>query len=251
MKKIKNIFRIIKEASLKTKKRKIIICLDIIKCHFKYKASLFDYDFFEMYKLTDFERNTIITKGVNNEYIKKYNNPKYIKNFNEMIFKKTFDKYLKQDVKKIKQCNVLNELNPNSLSTILVVTILGQVTVAYLITYGNKKLVAPIDIETGIITHPACDRNKNAFENHPITNKNIKGLKIPNWEEIIKICEQASIEVAAIGYASWEICVEENKCFLLNGNVKPNYVYYNLPIHRNNNIGLLPVFKQKEERKIK
>lgn len=251
MKKIKYLLKLMDKISEKTNKRKIVLFFDILYCHFKFKASYFDYDFFEMYNLNNFERNTIITKGINNDFIRKYNNPRYVKNFNNMIFKTAFDKYLKKEDTDFKQCAVLNTLCPNALNTILVVTLLGQVVVAFLQTEGNEMLIAPIDITTGIVTHPACDQNKKVYTNHPLTNIPFKGIKIPNWNRVMQICEQASLEVAAIGYASWEVCVEENQCYLINGNVRPKYIYYSLPAHRNANIGLLPVFKKAEERKIK
>lgn len=251
MKKIKYLFRIINEINEKSKRRKIDLFFDILYCCVQYKASFKDYDFFEMYTLTDFERKTILTQGINKDFIRKYNNPKYVRTFNDMIFKKTFEKYLKMEKLELKQCKLLTEICPNSLNTILIVMLLGQVVLAYIEVGGEEKLIAPIDIETGVITHPLCDKNKNVYKKHSDSEIEVEGIQIPNWDKVLKLSEQASLEVAAIGYASFEIAIEENKCYLINGSVRPNYHYFGLPPHRNNNIGILPLFKKKEERKVK
>ena len=77
----KGFFQIIKEVHEKTNKNSILIFLDIVYCGLKYQAGYIDYNLYEMYRMNKFERKTIITRGINNEYIKKYNNPNFIKYF--------------------------------------------------------------------------------------------------------------------------------------------------------------------------
>lgn len=98
MKKIKYVFKMIENINKETEKKKIQIIFDIVLCKIKYKASLTDYDYFEMYKMTAFECDTIVTKGKNEEYIKKYNNSKYTKYINNALeFHKTFTKFLNRN----------------------------------------------------------------------------------------------------------------------------------------------------------
>lgn len=316
----KKFFKTVKEIAHKTNKNSFIIFLDIIYCGIKYQAGYIDYNLFEMYKMNRFERKTVITRGINNEYIKKYNNPKYMHYFNSKVnFNKAFDQYLNrewleltgnnvkdfkdfcekhpqiivkpdnascgkgieliniknQDLKKMyqklitnqqilveevaTQCKKLNDLHPDSINTVRVVTLLGKVVVAFLRIGNNHNhvdnfnhdgLVAPINIDNGTIEFPALDKKKNLFTNHPITGKDILGLKIPKWKEIKKLCEEASLEIPEIGYVGWDVCVGKNKCFFIEANEFPGHDLYQLPPHRNNNIGLLPVFKEAEERKI-
>ena len=57
-----------------------------------------DYDLFEMYNLTDEQRDTYITRGRNNSLIAKYNNKAYFHIFeNKNEFNRKFEKYLKRD----------------------------------------------------------------------------------------------------------------------------------------------------------
>ena len=316
----KGFFNTINEVHQKTKKNKIMVFLDIVLCGIKYQAGYIDYNLFEMYKMNDFERKTIITRGINNEFIKKYNNPKYMKYFNSKLeFNRTFDKYLNRDwleltgenvnefiefckihekivvkpdsascgkgveiidttEKNLKelyeellsndqilveelaiQCKKINDLHNESINTVRVVTLLGSVVVAFLRignnhnnvdNFNHEGLVAPIDIETGIINYQALDKKKNLYSKHPITNKDIIGLKIPKWKEIKTLCENASLEIPEVGYVGWDVCVGKDNCFFIEGNEFPGHDLYQLPPHRDSNIGLLPLFKKAEERKI-
>jgi glutathione synthase/RimK-type ligase-like ATP-grasp enzyme len=316
----KGFFKTVNEVHEKTNKSRVYIFFDIIGCGFKYQAGYIDYNLFEMYKMTPFERGTIITRGINNELIKKYNNSKYMKYFNSKIeFNKTFDKYLNRDwlhltgnnIKEFKefckkhqeivvkpdnascgkgveiintkskdikklynellennqilveekaiQCEELSEIHPSSINTVRVVTLLGSVVVAFLRmgnnnnnvdNFNHEGLVAPIDIKTGKIKYQAIDKKKNLYTTHPLTNKSIVGLTIPKWEEVKKLCEQASLEVPEVGYVGWDVCVGKDKCFFIEGNEFPGHDLYQLPPHRDSNIGLLPLFKKAEERKI-
>ena len=54
----KNMFRIAKAISKKTKKNYISIVIDMIKCGFKYQAGYYDYQEFEFYNLNNEERKT-------------------------------------------------------------------------------------------------------------------------------------------------------------------------------------------------
>lgn len=84
------------------------------------------------------------------------------------------------------------------------------------LTIGNGRdisnascndLVSPIDINTGILKFPAVDSEGQIFDRHPITNEIIEGFKIPYWEEIIKLVEEASLVVPNIKYVGWDIAV--------------------------------------------
>lgn len=156
------------------------------------------------------------------------------------------------------QCEEINRLHPDSINTLRIVTLLGNVVAAYLRIGNNHNevdnfnhggMVVPIDLESGKIIYPAIDKEGNLYEEHPLTKEPIVGLQIPKWEEVKKICEEAALEIPQIGYVGWDVCVGKEKCFFIEGNEFPGHDIYGLPPHRKNNIGLLPVFRASEERK--
>lgn len=74
---------------------RIAIFNDMRECATKYGAGYMDYDLFEMYNLTDKERDTYITRGRNNELIHKYNDKDYIHNFlNKTEFNTLFKDFI-------------------------------------------------------------------------------------------------------------------------------------------------------------
>lgn len=74
------------------------IIKDIIECAKKYQAGYMDYDLFEMYNMSDKERETVLTRGKNNELIRYFNQKDKIHFFhNKDEFNKKFQKFLNRD----------------------------------------------------------------------------------------------------------------------------------------------------------
>ncbi len=184
-------------------------------------------------------------KGIQKIDVKDYDNKEL---FNALINNKQL---LIEEV--AKQCKSLNSLHPSSINTIRLVTLKGKAIVAFLRignynnvvdNLNNDGLAAPIDLNTGIITCPAMDKEHNTYSIHPITNEKILGFKIPKWKEVLKLCEDASKEIPEVGYVGWDVCVGEKKPFLIEGNDFPGHDIYQLPSHRKNNTGLYPTFEK-------
>ncbi len=305
----------------KNHKNRVFIFFDIINCGLKYQAGYMDYKLYEMYDLNKQQRETIITRGINNDIVKKYNNPEYMKYFsNKITFNKKFNKYLLRDwmevkdteesykefsefckkhprilvkplsescgkgveifnvnthnVKKIYnnlletkrylveeiavQCKEIAALHPSSINTIRIVT-LNHVIVAAFLRIGNNNnivdnfnhdgLVAPINIETGIIDYLAIDKKGNIYDKHPVTGESIIWFKIPKWPRIKRFVIKASYEVPEVGYVGWDVCLGPKDPFLIEGNEFPGHDLYQLPPHRSNGQGLLPRFKEAMNKK--
>ena len=98
----------------KTNMSKIQIFFDMIKCARKYGAGYMDYDLFEMYNLTDEQRETYLTRGRNNELVIKYCDKSKLHYFvNKDEFNTKFNEYIKRDWIKVigsKKKDVINFL---------------------------------------------------------------------------------------------------------------------------------------------
>jgi len=309
-------FREVSMIAQQMKKSTLSILKDMIVCKKKYKASIDDYFRFEMYRLNKFERQTILTEGLNNDYIIKYNDPKYIEIFiNKVKFYQRFASYMKREwanieeknkfalfcvnhreaivkpmiskngekVEKIKvsdyklkelyeklsennqtiieeliiQDEKLAKFHPNSVNTIKVTTLLGTIVSAYLKvgtekrltdSYEQNGLITPIDIEKGIVIAPFTNKKKEQFDNHPTTEELVKDFSIPKWKEIKKICEELVLEVPQIGYASWDFAIGKEEIILIKGDAYPKHNLYGLPAFCEKNRGLLPAYREAEER---
>lgn len=158
------------------------------------------------------------------------------------------------------QCKKLSDLHPDSINTLRVVTLKGMVVTALLRignnhnnvdNFNHEGLCVPIDIEDGIIKYQAIDKKGNLYDKHPITKKEIVGFKVPKWNEVKKICEQAALEIPQVGYIGWDVCVTKDDICFIEANEFPGHDLYGLPPHRTNNIGLLPKFQEAMKKEIK
>ncbi len=102
----KGLFDTVDFVHKKNGKNKLGILFDIVHCGLKYQAGYMDYKIFEMYNLNEKQRETIITRGFNNEIVKKYNNQDYVHFFhNKVEFNQKFNKYLLRDWMMINENN--------------------------------------------------------------------------------------------------------------------------------------------------
>lgn len=156
------------------------------------------------------------------------------------------------------QHNTINEVYPYAVNTVRVVTLNKKVVAAF-IRFGNHKnvvdnfnhggMVTTINIETGVVEFPAIDKSGNVYEEHPMTKKPIIGLKIPMWNKVKKLCIDACDVTPEIGYIGWDVCVGEKKPCLIEGNDFPGHDLYQLPVHRNDGYGLMPILEKAMEEK--
>ena len=110
--------------------------------------------------------------------------------------------------------------------------------------------MAPVDLDTGKILFRAEDQAKNKFTAHPKTKKEILVIEIPNWERIKEVCEEACLEIPEVGYIEWTFVIGEKKIDLVKVNTNPEYDLFQRVTHQEHNIGMIPLIKKREERKI-
>ena len=99
----KNMFKIAKKISKKTKRPRLFILIDMVICGFKYGAGYYDYQEFEFYLLKGKERKTYLTRAKNNQIISTYNDGEYVFLTNhvksDLIFRSWLSKLKKECIK--------------------------------------------------------------------------------------------------------------------------------------------------------
>jgi len=156
----------------------------------------------------------------------------------------------------IKQTEEMNKLNPSSVNTIRAITFNdnGKCTiVAAYLRIGNNRvvdnfngggMVVPIDVKTSTVLFPALDKKGNLYHNHPTTNTKIVGFKIPQFDEIKKLVEDAFKALPEVKFIGWDVALTDNGPCLIEGNDFPGHDIYQLPPHRKDGIGVLPDFEK-------
>lgn len=315
----KRMFRTIKELHEKSGKSYAFLFFDIIRCGVLYGAGYNDYKLCEFYLLTKKQRETYVTRGINNRLVQMLNKPEFyhfIENkieFNqlfkdfihrgwidmtkasledftafmedqEVIISKPVDLYCGIGVEKLKKSDFpsvealydhikqsgnplveefivqhkdISAIYPHSVNTYRIVTVLQDETPHVVYAFirignggkfvdniNNGGMAAPVDVETGVITHPGYDKDKRCFDVHPETNCPIVGYKLPYWQESIKMCLDAAKVLPQVGYVGWDIAVSEDGPQLIEGNQFPGHDILQMPPHVPDHIGMLPEFRK-------
>lgn len=157
------------------------------------------------------------------------------------------------------QCDEISRLHPSSINTMRIVTLNHQIVAAYLRigndnnvvdNFNHDGLAAPINIDTGIIDYLAIDKKGNLYEKHPLTNESILWFQVPKWPRIKRFVVNASKEIPEVKYVGWDVCLSDKGPLLIEGNEFPGHDIYQLPPHRTDGIGMLPIFKKAMENEV-
>lgn len=163
--------------------------------------------------------------------------------------------YLIEDY--VRQHKELNRLYPESVNTLRIVTILKDdiCNIAFrsirignngniVDNFNNGGLFTTVE-EDGIIRKPAVDKLGNVYNNHPYTNTEIVGYKIPFFKEAIEFAKKLAKVTPKVRYTGWDICITEKGPIVIEGNPFPGHDIYQSKIHLNENgEGMLPKFKK-------
>lgn len=153
----------------------------------------------------------------------------------------------------VKQNKEISNIYPNSVNTLRVVTINKKVVAAYLRignhgnvvdNFNHGGMATKVNIENGLIEFPAIDKESVVYTIHPETKAKIVGVKVPMWDKVVELCETIAHVIPEVGYVGWDICVGEDKLYLIEGNDFPGHDIYQLPVHRSDNYGDLPIFER-------
>ena len=94
----KAMFKTSKRIAKTNKTLSIIVLFDIIHCGLKYMAGYVDYEVFGFYSLTKEQRETIITRGINNRFVATLNDKELSNTLdNKLLFNERFNDFLKRD----------------------------------------------------------------------------------------------------------------------------------------------------------
>lgn len=133
------------------------------------------------------------------------------------------------------QCNEFSSLHPQSVNTIRVLTsnLANDLKVyaAFLRIGSNGSLIdnlsisglcAPIDVETGTVITDALNFIGKKIPFHPNTNVEIKGFKIPKWNEIVKTAIETAKQTPGLKIIGFDFTINSNnEIVVIEANDKP------------------------------
>lgn len=150
----------------------------------------------------------------------------------------------------------LDSLCSTSVNTLRVATLLGDrregVVYAYL-RIGNGEVVdnvdrggmaAPIDLDTGVLTHVGADKAGGRFTRHPQTGAMIPGFEVPYWQEAQDMALAAMRVVPQVRFVAWDIAITQQGPVFIEGNSFPSHAIPQFAAHFPDGIGILPRFQE-------
>lgn len=147
----------------------------------------------------------------------------------------------------------INKLNPNSINTIRVQTLLidGKPKILnacirmardadqFTDNFAAGGLVASIDLTNGTIFTDAVTKFGDIYETHPVTGTKFKGYQIPFWDKIIEYCKAAALEVPTMPYIGWDVVVNaDGSIQFIEGNHDAGAVMHQYPLAVTEGIGI-------------
>ena len=98
-------------------------------------------------------------------------------------------------------------------------------------------------VKDGEVIVPAIDRDDNIFKIHPISNKEIVGTKIPNFDKVIELVRECAPIIKDVKYVGWDVAVLDNDAALIEGNCYPG-IYQIKPSFLSKKEGLVNIYEQ-------
>jgi len=162
-------------------------------------------------------------RGVHKEYASKEKN---IKDLYERL--KADDTLIEEP---IQQHEHMASINPGSVNTCRVATVYrnGKVHVlAVGMRCGNGDggvdnvisggMAVQVQKDDGIVISDAVDKYHDKHYKHPSTGTVFHGFKIPNWDKVMALVDEAARVVPGVGYTGWDVAIRENDAVLIEGN---------------------------------
>lgn len=79
-------------------------------------------------------------------------------------------------------------------------------------------LIAPIDMNTGIIGKATRKKEKKNYSKHPDTKEQIAGVKIPHFEKMVKELVNLSYKYPFLNFVAWDVVITKTGFIIIEGN---------------------------------
>ena len=133
----------------------------------------------------------------------------------------------------IKQCPEMASLNPDSVNTVRIATLLSRdgKDVDILFSYvrcGRKGIsvdnsgaggyLASVDPETGTVFTDGCAKDGTFVKTHPDTGVAFKGFAVPRYEEAKQLVTELAKRLPSVRYVGWDLSVTSEAVVLVEAN---------------------------------
>lgn len=155
----------------------------------------------------------------------------------------------------IEQHDKMRELNPSSVNTVRIQTIISENKVTVLgavLRIGNGGridnmssggLAAAVDIETGKVMSSGFYKDitkTSGLSVHPLTGIRIPGFEIPYWQDTLELAKTMAMQLPMLKTIGWDIAITPNGPVLVEFNREWMPDTFQIPYNRGRISDLLP-----------
>lgn len=134
----------------------------------------------------------------------------------------------------IAQSKEANDLNPNVVNSLRVVTLYNKgkvhiLNTSFRVNQDEKDVIGCSDdlyfsiSEDGKINSNVIDDYGNVYKVHPLTNKKFDEIKIKGVKEAFEMCISAAKEIPQVRYIGWDVAFTNKGPLIVEGNEYPGY----------------------------
>ena len=153
----------------------------------------------------------------------------------------------------IKQHAELNAINPFSVNTLRLNTMLDKAGVSHVLcaslrlgrgesivdNFTSNGIVAQIDIDSGVVFTPAIGKDLQTYIKHPTSGVVIPGFQIPHWGAAKEMVLRAATTIPQIRWIGWDVAITENGPLLVEGNIDSGHNLMQLATQK----GIYPILR--------
>lgn len=91
---------------------------------------------------------------------------------------------------------------------------------------GAGGIFAAVDCETGVILTDGTDEKGDVYTEHPDSHAVYKGYQVPEWNQALKLVEEACKALADQCYVGWDLALtKDNRWIIVEGNGRSTYLH--------------------------
>lgn len=155
----------------------------------------------------------------------------------------------------IKQHKLIEEINPNNMNILSIVTLKYNDIVDVIcatMKFGTNKtyeydykksdyICGFVDLKTGKIKNKLRSRNGVIYTKHPITGIKLNNFEIPNFKKAIDTALKCAEDTDEALEVEWNFAIGQNKVMLISANEWSDFTFAQIPDYSNS--GLMPYYR--------
>ena len=83
-----------------------------------------------------------------------------------------------------------------------------------------------VDLKTGVVSSEGISKDGDLVIIHPMTDIVMLGVKVPRWDEVVKMCVDAAQRMPRVALVGWDVAIGQDHVQLIEGNNSADYIGY-------------------------